>query len=126
MATITCALNPSAIPNAQREANLSLNNSDILKIDIEEAEFDALTSLNEYTQAHEHEYPIGQMLIELHLFARGGMTLPSFLKWWESLEFRGLRPAWTEPNLLAVTVGLEDKNPRLAEVCAPRKRARLE
>jgi len=88
---------------------------DILKIDIEEAEFDALTSLNEHTQAHEHEYPIGQMLIELHLFARGGMTLPSFLKWWESLEFRGWRPAWTEPNLIAVTVGLEDKNPRLAE-----------
>ena len=26
-----------------------------------------------------------------------------------------MRATWTEPNLLSVTLGLEDKNPRLAE-----------
>jgi len=54
------------------------------------------------------------MLIEIHLFKRG-KTLVEFITWWEALEARGWRPAWTEPNLLAVTLGLEDKNPRLAE-----------
>lgn len=56
------------------------------------------------------------MLIEIHLFNRG-KTLLEFITWWEALELRGWRPAWTEPNLLAVTLSLEDKNPRLAEVC---------
>lgn len=32
------------------------------------------------------------------------------------MEERGVRPTWTEPNLLAVTIGLKDKMPRLAEV----------
>jgi len=56
------------------------------------------------------------MLIELHLFKKEGITYSIFLDWWESLEFRGMRPAWTEPNLLAVTIKLEDSQPRLAEV----------
>lgn len=56
------------------------------------------------------------MLIEIHLFDEGGMNLPTFLGWWEMLEGRGMRPAWTEPNLLAVTVHLRDGQPRLAEV----------
>ena len=90
-------------------------NSDILKIDIEYAEFDALTAFDKHTSS-DPEYPIGQMLIEIHLFKRG-KTLVEFITWWEALEARGWRPAWTEPNLLAVTLGLEDKNPRLAEVC---------
>ncbi|CZS90272.1 uncharacterized protein RCO7_08609 [Rhynchosporium graminicola] len=87
---------------------------DILKIDIEYAEFEALKSFDEAT-AHQEEYPIGQMLIELHLFKKEKIDMVEFLAWWEALEARGLRPAWTEPNLLAVTVSLEDKNPRLAE-----------
>jgi len=37
------------------------------------------------------------------------------LDWWESMEYRGMRPAWTEPNLLAVSMKFEDGNPRLAE-----------
>jgi len=86
---------------------------DILKIDIEYAEFDALTAFDKHTSS-DPEYPIGQMLIEIHLFKRG-KTLVEFITWWEALEARGWRPAWTEPNLLAVTLGLEDKNPRLAE-----------
>ncbi|KAL5313653.1 hypothetical protein ACEPPN_018074 [Leptodophora sp. 'Broadleaf-Isolate-01'] len=87
---------------------------DILKIDIEYAEFEALTSFDKHTSGSGEEYPIGQMLIEIHLFNRG-KTLLEFITWWEALELRGWRPAWTEPNLLAVTLSLEDKNPRLAE-----------
>ncbi|KAL2067464.1 hypothetical protein VTL71DRAFT_1889 [Oculimacula yallundae] len=87
---------------------------DILKIDIEYAEFAALTAFDKATSGYNEEYPIGQMLIELHLFNQG-IDLKQFLSWWEALETRGLRPTWTEPNLLAVTLGLEDKNPRLAE-----------
>lgn len=35
---------------------------------------------------------------------------------WERLEERGLRPAWTEPNLLAVTMNVNgDKDPNMAE-----------
>jgi len=88
---------------------------DILKIDIEYSEFNALSSLNAYTQGPEEEFPLGQVLIELHLFKWQGITYPTFLDWWESIEYRGLRPTWTEPNLLAVTMKFEDGNPRLAE-----------
>jgi hypothetical protein len=95
-----------------------VKNSDILKIDIEYAEFNALSSLNAYTQVAMTEFPIGQMLIELHIFQNQGITLPIFLDWWESMEYRGMRPAWTEPNLLAVSMKSEDGNPRLAEVCS--------
>jgi hypothetical protein len=87
--------------------------SDILKIDIEGFEFDALASLLQHTE--NEEFPIGQMLIELHLFASRNANLPDFIDWWESLENVGMRATWTEPNLLAVTLSLEDKNPRLAE-----------
>ena len=99
----------------EQQADLLFLNSDILKIDIEYAEFDALTAFDKHTSS-DPEYPIGQMLIEIHLFNRG-KTLVEFITWWEALEARGWRPAWTEPNLLAVTLSLEDKNPRLAEVC---------
>ncbi|RDW80013.1 hypothetical protein BP6252_04651 [Coleophoma cylindrospora] len=87
---------------------------DILKIDIEYAEFDALSSLNAWANGN-MEFPIGQMLIEIHLFQNQPITPITFLDWWGSLEARGLRPVWTEPNLLAVTIHLEDSQPRLAE-----------
>jgi hypothetical protein len=122
--------------------------SDILKIDIEFAEFASLESLSKaYPREKGMSYPIGQILVELHLFQRNGMTSGQFLDWyvshlhlsfpptlsqnsnhstktsltqhplyrWEALEDRGLRATWTEPNLLAVTLNLEDKEPRLAE-----------
>lgn len=55
------------------------------------------------------------MLLEIHLFGYQDSSLPVFIDWWESLEQVGLRATWTEPNLLAVTMKLEDGNPRLAE-----------
>tara|TARA_R110002060_G_scaffold23361_2_gene31625 strand:- start:178 stop:552 length:375 start_codon:yes stop_codon:yes gene_type:complete len=95
--------------------------SDILKIDVEFAEFAAMTSLLTHTASQMQAFPIGQMLMEIHLFGneakkREPHTLGQFLHWWESMEERGVRPTWTEPNLLAVTIGLKDKMPRLAEV----------
>lgn len=104
---------------------------DILKIDIEFAEFAALTSLS---AAFPNRFPIGQLLVEIHLFGEKnkntdtamftdagfsatphGITSGEFLKWWEMLENRGMRPAWTEPNLLYTTLQIENMQPRLAE-----------
>lgn len=115
--SLPCPLASSPLLPLQSNLLTSSSYSDILKIDIEYAEFNALSSLNSHTQDAGLEMPMGQMLIELHLFQKQGITYPIFLDWWESMEYRGLRPAWTEPNLLAVTVKLEDGNPRLAEVC---------
>jgi len=90
---------------------------DILKMDIEYAEFEALTSLDKaFPQLKGLDLPIGQLMVELHLFSIKGMTAPQFLKWWEVLEGRGLRPVWTEPNLLYTTMRAENGgDPRLAE-----------
>lgn len=53
-------------------------NSDILKIDIEFAEFTSLTSfLDDFKN---HELPCGQLLIELHLF-KNRISAGEFLDW---------------------------------------------
>jgi len=80
---------------------------DILKIDIESGEFDALTAMiGPYLHpADPHSAPIplpfGQMQIEIHGWY-GHEKMENFLPWWESLEQAGLRPFWTEPNLVHV------------------------
>ncbi|CAI0651857.1 hypothetical protein CGCF415_v007090 [Colletotrichum fructicola] len=82
---------------------------DILKMDIEEAEFEAIDGL--MADFASGEFPIGQLMVEIHFFTvRNSKT---YLDWWERMEARGLRPTWTEPNLLAVTLGFE--YPQLAE-----------
>ncbi|EQB44357.1 hypothetical protein GCG54_00013726 [Colletotrichum gloeosporioides] len=75
---------------------------DILKMDIEEAEYAAIDSfLADFAGG---ELPVGQLMIEIHFFSvRDSKT---YLDWWERMEAHGLRPTWTEPNLLAVTLGL--------------------
>jgi hypothetical protein len=90
---------------------------DIMKVDIEYAEFNALSSLNAHTQQKQAQMPIGQVLIEIHLMVAQGITPNVFLDWWESLEYRGFRSAWTEPNLLVVTMGIENRMPAYSEVC---------
>jgi len=73
---------------------------DILKVDVETAEFDALTAfLNAYAHG---ELPIGQMQLEIHAVHDLG-NFDFFVKWWEALEAAGLRPFSLEPNLLHVT-----------------------
>ncbi|KAF8172559.1 methyltransferase domain-containing protein [Mycena galopus ATCC 62051] len=77
---------------------------DIWKIDIEGSEFAALTAVIESFKGK--PLPFGQMQIEIHLsFAPDYVkTVGEFDKWWTMLEDAGLRPFWTELNLLDVNV----------------------
>jgi len=70
---------------------------DILKIDIEGGEFESLTAF--LTSHADGELPIGQLQLEIHAWG-GRERFAYFVKWWESLEAAGLRPFWTEPNLV--------------------------
>ncbi|TFK60244.1 hypothetical protein BDN72DRAFT_965783 [Pluteus cervinus] len=76
---------------------------DLLKIDIESWEFDTLeTFVKPYLEggskhAEGSAFPVGQLSIELHVWGR---SFEYLLKWWENLEYVGLRPFWTEPNLV--------------------------
>src|SRR5712691_9109608 len=84
----------------------------ILKIDIEGGEFDALTAfVNSHTQG---DLPIGQLQIEIHA-REGHERFDRFARWWASLEGAGLRPFWTEPNMVYVNV-VHGARPELAEV----------
>ncbi|EMD33741.1 hypothetical protein CERSUDRAFT_67883 [Gelatoporia subvermispora B] len=94
---------------------------DILKVDIEGAEFASLDKFLEFFgMGHPHSpagpaLPIGQMQIEIH--ARGGTghdEFAPFKKWWERLEAAGLRPFWAEPNLVYVNL-VRGVRPDLAE-----------
>ncbi|KAF9052297.1 hypothetical protein BDZ89DRAFT_1153715 [Hymenopellis radicata] len=70
---------------------------DILRIDVESAEFDTLTSLiTPYIQSGK-PLPFGQLLLEIHVWHK---RFPEFLTWWEMLEAAGLRPFSAEPNLV--------------------------
>ncbi|KAG8706909.1 hypothetical protein FRC08_000798 [Ceratobasidium sp. 394] len=69
---------------------------DILKIDIEGAEFGTLKSLINYYK-DVGPLPFGQLQLEIHA---SKISFSDFLRWWEDLEEAGLRPFWTEPNLL--------------------------
>jgi hypothetical protein len=99
---------------------------DILKIDVEGAEFDAFDALiGAYPSASSTPWftdvdgtggragtglPFGQLQLEIHF--RDDNFL-SFLQWWEKLEKAGLRPVWTEPNLVFVNWG--SRKAQLAE-----------
>ena len=90
----------------------------MLKIDIEGAEFDTLTA---FLGAHKPSspfssttLPIGQLQLELHAWDDYG-KFDFFHDWWTSLEVAGLRPFWTEANLVYVNYNPGGK-PKLAEV----------
>lgn len=102
---------------------------DIMKIDIEGSEYDALDT---FMDVFEHTrsaagtgvMPIGQIMIELHLgdgldlsSSNGGghVDFKRFQSWWERLEKMGMRPVWMEINLFAVTLGQTKSNPRCTE-----------
>ncbi|KZP31447.1 hypothetical protein FIBSPDRAFT_813653 [Athelia psychrophila] len=69
---------------------------DLLKIDIEGAEFE---SLAEMIQSSSSVLPFGQLQLEIHALNSEYAKFPKFLEWWESPEKAGLRPFWTETNL---------------------------
>jgi len=70
---------------------------DILKIDIEGWEFDALDAIVREYKSRGQPLPFGQLQLEVHVWDK---KFPDFLKWWEALEELGLRPFWTEANLV--------------------------
>ncbi|KAG8845112.1 hypothetical protein FRB96_002714 [Tulasnella sp. 330] len=89
---------------------------DILKVDVEGYEFPALRS---FFQAFKgRQLPIGQLQLEIHADRQPGVRdenrFTEFLKWWEELEEAGLRPFWTEPNLVFVNIN-RGTAPALAE-----------
>ncbi|KDQ55720.1 hypothetical protein JAAARDRAFT_159072 [Jaapia argillacea MUCL 33604] len=82
---------------------------DILKVDIEGAEFESLNSfIRHFTSATPDNgqvvLPIGQLQLEIHARDATYAQFNNFLKWWEELERAGLRPFWTEPNLVYVNL----------------------
>jgi len=74
---------------------------DILKIDLEGWEFDALTAFllpsSDFTSQKPRVPHVSQMLLELHLWGR---DFPNLLEWWSVLERAGLRAVAREPNLV--------------------------
>lgn len=74
---------------------------DILKIDVEGSEFDALTSFLS-THANKDAFPVGQLQLEIHA-TEGHENFAYFSHWWERLEEAGLRPFYSETNLIYIT-----------------------
>jgi len=76
---------------------------DILKVDIEGNEFDSLSTFID--SFHGEPLPFGQIQIEIHVYQEGNWGyFPKFLDWWEKLEAAGLRPFFSEPNLVYVNL----------------------
>ncbi|KAK4123073.1 hypothetical protein N657DRAFT_690743 [Parathielavia appendiculata] len=81
---------------------------DIVKMDIEGAEFDAISDLVSsvrYDPANRYNgtLPFGQLLVEIHLVDGGESfstpkDLAAFMNWWHSMEELGLRPVNNEDN----------------------------
>jgi len=79
---------------------MAINNHtfiDVLKIDIEGFEFEALEAIVREYKSRGQPLPFGQLQLEIHVWEK---TFPFFLKWWQGLEEAGLRPFWTEANLV--------------------------
>jgi hypothetical protein len=102
------------------EALMKLNGHtfiDVLKIDIEGAEFDTLTTFLSANKPKDlsgaTKLPIGQLQLELHAWDDYA-NFAFFHDWWTALEGAGLRPFWTEPNLVYVNYAKGAK-PNLAE-----------
>jgi Methyltransferase FkbM domain len=74
---------------------------DVLKIDLEGWEFDALATFlvpsPDFTSERPRVPPVSQMLLELHLWNR---EFPYLLSWWSVLERAGFRAVAREPNLV--------------------------
>jgi hypothetical protein len=55
------------------------------------------------------------MLIETHLVDDQHINFERFTKWWERLEWFGVRPTWPEIHLLAVTLARGKQLPYVVE-----------
>jgi hypothetical protein len=84
--------------------------SDLLKIDIDGDEFPVLDRFMD--DAEGHTLPIGQLLIEIHLYEKTAMTFSKFRTWWEKLETLGMREVSQEANFRQAVIG----DPKAVEV----------
>ncbi|KAJ7081833.1 methyltransferase domain-containing protein [Mycena belliarum] len=74
---------------------------DILKIDLEGAEFSTLVSI--IADSREKPLPFGQLLLEVHIgWSEDMTTVDHFAKWFERLERAGLRPYYFEVSMTDV------------------------
>lgn len=79
---------------------------DVMKMDIESAEFGALRALMDATEQQAGDVmgtktlPVGQLLVELHLTSKEGVprTVRDLVDFFERLERLGMRPVWNEHN----------------------------
>lgn len=107
------ALAPRIISDLTRKPSLGHTFIDVLKVDIEGGEFDALTAFID-AHADRGQLPIGQLQLEIH--ARDGRErFDYFNHWWMTLEAAGLRPFWMEPNLVYINL-VHGALPELSEV----------
>jgi len=106
---------PGSVPWKSLSTIMRENNHqwiDILKIDIEGFEYglvNLLTAdpgfLNHPENNNERLFPFSQLQIELHLTypdmdPKVPASFPKFLDWFQKLESWGLRPFWSELNLI--------------------------
>jgi len=80
---------------------------DVLKIDIEGYEFDTLNAMMDQFEV----LPFSQLQLELHVFdnMEDVKKFDKFLKFWERLEAHGLRPFWSELNMIYARLYPEDR-----------------
>ncbi|KAL1582194.1 hypothetical protein WHR41_09186 [Cladosporium halotolerans] len=74
---------------------------DVMKMDIEGSEFEALAALMDSIEGTGAKtLPVGQLLIELHLISEDGVpsTVQELVNWFERLEHLGMRPVFNEHN----------------------------
>ncbi|TCD64002.1 hypothetical protein EIP91_004670 [Steccherinum ochraceum] len=96
---------------------------DVLKIDIEGAEFGSLvrfiddfTTTDPITGSNTTTLPVGQMQLEIHAREWSGYgDFEHYNAWWEKLERAGLRPFWTEANLVYINIFKSGVRPDLVE-----------
>lgn len=86
---------------------------DVLKIDIEGNEYD---SFETFIDSFGRELlPIGQLQIEIHVFKdQPWNDFAKVLKWWEKVEAAGLRPFYSESNLVYTNL-IRGARPELIE-----------
>lgn len=86
---------------------------DILKIDIEGNEYDSFEAFIDSFGGE--PLPIGQLQIEIHVFKdQPWNDFAKVLKWWEKLEAAGLRPFFSESNLVYTNL-IRGARPELIE-----------
>ncbi|THH20621.1 hypothetical protein EUX98_g8546 [Antrodiella citrinella] len=100
---------PEASPPEYTLASLMAANNhtwiDVLKVDIEGAEFESLAQFVDDFSGGNGVLPVGQMQLEIHAREWSGYgDFAHFNVWWEKLERAGMRPFWTEANLVYLNI----------------------